>query len=139
MCYGCSNDSATTTDAPSGESALEAHEQGGSFFCRAANNSMATKTKQTHEQRRASDVASGDMVSPTSARLDRKKAFIRQLASFLVEGQAAKGICLQMDAARPANGMPRFATEWAALRGATPLFGYPTVEEAIEQLTDFLG
>lgn len=100
---------------------------------------MATKKLKTSEQRRTSAVASGAMVSPTSARLDRKYAFIRQLASFLVEGQAAKGICLQMDATRPANGMPRFATEWAALRGATPLFGYPTVDEAIQQLTDFLG
>ncbi len=69
---------------------------------------------------------------PVSPRLDRKKAFIRKLAEFFAgEGVAFKSIQLSMG-----NGN---AIEWAALRGATPLFGYPTVDEAEATLTDFLG
>ena len=61
---------------------------------------------------------------------DRKKAFIRRLAVFLAGDQARKSIELQM-------GKPS-AREWAELRDLTPLFGYPTVDEAESQLTEFL-
>ena len=66
-----------------------------------------------------------------SSRLECKAAFIKALARYLVEKQAMKSIELQME--------KESAKEWAALRSATPLFGYPTVEEAEAQLTEFLG
>ena len=71
---------------------------------------------------------------------ERKKLFIERLAEFLVDNQAGKGISLQVELERGDGGrMPRWGSEWARLRNATPLFGYPTVEEAIEQLTEFLA
>lgn len=67
-----------------------------------------------------------------------KQKFIQQLAEFLCDNQAAKGILLQVEGARMTDPRPNLAVEWAALRSKTPLFGYPTVEEAVEQLTEFL-
>ena len=62
---------------------------------------------------------------------ERKQAFIKQLARFLVENQVAKSI--QLSAGSP------LAQEWAALRATTPLFGYVSVEEAEKKLMEFLG
>jgi hypothetical protein len=66
----------------------------------------------------------------------RKLRFIIKLAEFLVDNQGGKSIALsiQSDAAPV-----KWASEWAALRSETPLRGYPTVEEAVEQLKEFLG
>ena len=61
---------------------------------------------------------------------ERKQAFIKQLAIYLVGDQAHKSIELQM--------RKESAQQWADLRGKTPLFGYPTVEEAEQILTEFL-
>ena len=60
-----------------------------------------------------------------------KETFIRQLAEFLVKDQAVKSIGLE-------NGNPAFC-EWACLRECTPLKGYPSVEDAIKTLTEFLS
>lgn len=62
---------------------------------------------------------------------ERKKQFIHELAVFLVGNQARKSIELEMG--------KESAKEWARLRNATPLFGYPTVEEAEAQLSEFLS
>ena len=67
-------------------------------------------------------------------RLEMKKRFLHQLAVFLVGDQAKKSILLEMP-----TMVRDLAEEWAALRDETPLFGYPTVEEAEEILTEFLG
>jgi hypothetical protein len=64
-------------------------------------------------------------------RLERKAEFIRALAEFLVADQAAKSIQLEM-------GLD-YAKQWAALRAKAPLFGYPTVEEAVADLSEFLA
>ena len=64
------------------------------------------------------------------AKPNRKAEFIRGLAEFLVSGQATKSIELEM-------GEPS-ALAWSKLRSLTPIFGYSTVEEAIETLTEFL-
>lgn len=70
---------------------------------------------------------------------ERKKAFIVQLAKFLVGNQAGKGILLQMESVKPDSPIPKLAKEWAALRNAVPpIFGYPTEEETVEILTKFL-
>ena len=70
--------------------------------------------------------------------LDHQKQlaeFVHQLALFLVENQTAKGISLAME--RPT--MPvLWAYEWSKLRNSSPIFGYPTVEEAEKQLKEFL-
>ena len=63
-------------------------------------------------------------------RLERKKRFIRQLAVYLAGSPARKSIELQM-------GIPA-AKEWAELRNETPLFGYQSVDEAEQTLTEFL-
>ncbi len=73
------------------------------------------------------------------ATLTPKQRFIRQLAEFLVKDQEKKSIQLQVEAARNLSDFrPCFAQEWAALRTTTPIFGYQTVDEAVEQLTEFL-
>ena len=51
-------------------------------------------------------------------------------------GVMGKGIALQVE---PENAVVPWAREWAEVRGASPLFGYPTLEEAVKTLTDFLG
>lgn len=62
---------------------------------------------------------------------DRKAEFIRVLANYLAgPNQALKSMEFQMGQSH--------AKEWAELRQATPLFGYPTVDEAIKTLTEFL-
>jgi len=64
--------------------------------------------------------------------MKQKKEFIRELAEFLAgPHQVGKSIELQMGKAS--------AREWAALRSATPLSGYPTVDEAEAVLTKFLA
>ena len=72
----------------------------------------------------------------TASRLGRKREFIKVLAKFLAGDQAKKSILLD----------PRFAgsqfysvvKEWADLRNASPLHGYPTVAEAEEALEELL-
>lgn len=66
----------------------------------------------------------------------KKKRFIIALAEFLADNQASKGIMLGIETQ---SAPVKWASEWAKLRSATPLLGYPTVEEAVEILTDFLG
>ncbi len=70
------------------------------------------------------------MAKAKSQKLVRRAAFIEALAGFLVNNQAMKSIELEMN--KPS------AIEWAKVRGATPLFGYPTLEEAVEVLNGFL-
>ncbi len=62
---------------------------------------------------------------------DRKAAFVRALAVLLVGDQAMQSMKLEMGDVG--------AQKWAALRGTTPLMGYPTVEEAEKQLAEWLG
>lgn len=62
---------------------------------------------------------------------DLKETFVRRLAAFLVKDQAAKSIRLEM-------GRPD-AKEWAHLRAATPISGWPTEQEAVETLSKWLG
>ena len=56
--------------------------------------------------------------------------FVHALAAFLAGGQAMKSIELQMG--------KESAKQWAALRATTPLFGYPTIEEAEQTLREWL-
>jgi len=58
-----------------------------------------------------------------------KRTFVRRLAEYLVKDQASMSIKLEM-------GLPE-AKMWRHLREATPLFGYPTVDEADEQLQEW--
>lgn len=64
-------------------------------------------------------------------RIERKRLFIRALAEFLAGNAAQKSIDLELQ--RP------WAIEWAKVRSATTLFGYPSVDEAEMELTAFLG
>lgn len=66
----------------------------------------------------------------TAPKLEAKERFIRQLAQFLAGNQARKSIELEMG--------KESAKEWAALRATTPLFGYPSVDEAEATLREFL-
>lgn len=59
-----------------------------------------------------------------------KEYFIATLVDFLVAQQAAMSVALEMGTT--------LGDRWARLRGATPLQGYPTVEEATKTLTEFL-
>ena len=62
---------------------------------------------------------------------DNKIAFVHQLALYLVGNQAEMSIRLQMGR--------KDAEAWAALRDTTPLRGYPTVDQAEEQLREWLS
>lgn len=65
--------------------------------------------------------------------MNPRKQFIKHLAEYLAgPNQVGMSIALQ---ANPKNEQ---AILWCKIRQATPLFGYPTVEEAEEQLTEFL-
>lgn len=61
----------------------------------------------------------------------RRQELIQRLAEYLVQDQARKSIELSM-------GKPS-AEEWARVRSASPLLGYPTVDEAFNQLCEFFG
>ena len=66
------------------------------------------------------------------SRLEKKHRFIQVLAEMLGgSNQARMSIGLEM-------GKPD-AAMWAKPRNETPLMGYPSIEEATEQLTEFLG
>jgi hypothetical protein len=69
----------------------------------------------------------------------RKKEFVRKLAEFLAGNPAAKSIALEMEQkSADSPHIIRWAHAWAELRGASPLFGYQTVEEAEAALEEFL-
>ena len=57
--------------------------------------------------------------------------FIRKLAEYLAGRQIEMSLKLE---AGTTEGI-----QWADLRRATPLFGYPTVEEAEDRLAVWLG
>jgi hypothetical protein len=66
----------------------------------------------------------------------RKEEFIRRLAEYLVENEAAKGIAVGLEsAAAPV----KWASEWAKVRAASPVSGYTSIAEAVEKLKNFLG
>lgn len=71
---------------------------------------------------------------------EKKKYLIESLAHFLVDNQAGKSIALQMEGSRPeGDPRPALAREWATLRSASTLNGYPEYEEAVETLTALLS
>lgn len=61
---------------------------------------------------------------------DRKKKFVRALAEYLASDLAHKSILCQMGKSE--------GRQWAELWNASPLRGYPTVDEAEKMLTEFL-
>lgn len=65
---------------------------------------------------------------------DKGKAFVKALATYLAGDQAHMSILLSM----PEGMLKKEAQKWATLRSQTPLFGYPTVEEAEAVLEKFL-
>lgn len=66
----------------------------------------------------------------------RKAEFIRALAEFLAgTNQVRMSLALSM----PRSELHAVAELWRDVRQATPLFGYPSVEEAEAELREFLG
>lgn len=61
---------------------------------------------------------------------EQKILFIKKLAKFLADKPAKKSIDLEME--NP------YALAWAEIRNSTPLFGYPSIEEAEKILSDWL-
>lgn len=61
----------------------------------------------------------------------RKARFIHEIADFLTKDQGKWSIKLEMG--------DEAAKRWASLRAASPLMGYPTLEEAEQLLTRFLA
>jgi hypothetical protein len=62
---------------------------------------------------------------------ERKQRFVRALAEYLTADQGERSIGLQLQR--------KDAVQWAGLRRETPLFGYPTADEAERTLGAFLG
>ena len=69
-------------------------------------------------------------MTTTTKHSDKKALFIRELAEFLTCNQSTMSVRLEMS--RPD------AIAWAKLRSHTPLYGYPTADEAEKALTEFL-
>jgi hypothetical protein len=65
-------------------------------------------------------------------RQQQKQLCIRELAKFLVENAGVKGI-----SAPPTY--QHFALEWRELRNASGIFGWPTMEQAVDHLTNLLS
>ena len=73
-----------------------------------------------------------DSLCERGEQMEKKADFVRKLAEYVAgPNQAEMSIKLQM-------GDPA-ARLWADIRSCTPLFGYPTTEEAIPILADWLG
>lgn len=71
-----------------------------------------------------------------------KQHCIEELAHFLVDQQGAKSILLELETRCRTirdDDRPRFAHEWALLRDAAGLTGYPTYDEALQILTTLLA
>jgi len=62
----------------------------------------------------------------------RKQQFVRALAEYLA-GTISVEHSIRLQQNNP------HAKIWAKVRSATPLFGYPTVQEAAVVLSEFLG
>jgi len=62
--------------------------------------------------------------------MTKKEKFIKQLAKYLCGNSAEKSVKLQMET--------KEGKEWADLLNTTPIFGWKTLEEAEEILTEFL-
>lgn len=62
-----------------------------------------------------------------------KQKFVHELARYLVEKQVNNSIKLTVD---PGD---REMLQWVALRATTPLFGYPSVDDATKELAEWLG
>jgi hypothetical protein len=67
-----------------------------------------------------------------------RSKFIKELAQFLAGGAPEKSMMLEITRGDPTNKAHTIMTEWANLRAASGLFGYPTVEEAEAHLRRFL-
>jgi hypothetical protein len=61
---------------------------------------------------------------------NQQRAFVSELAHFLVGKQVELSFRLGVG--------DEHAREWARLRATTPLFGYPSMEEAEKVLLEFL-
>ncbi len=72
-------------------------------------------------------------------RQEQKKKLIAQLAHFLADNAAGKGIIKGMEAGREEDDpRPKLATEWAELYGAAGIMGYITYEDCVKHLTRLL-
>jgi hypothetical protein len=71
-------------------------------------------------------------------RLERIDKLLHALAEYLAGDQAAKSIILELERDAQPIGH-RWAEEWANLRDASGLIGWPTVEDAYQHLRDLLG
>lgn len=72
---------------------------------------------------------------PVDYRAIKRELFLDALVDFLEGDQAAKSIALSLP-----DGMVPWAKQWAALRSATPLFGWSSdKEESRNTLAEFLG
>lgn len=69
------------------------------------------------------------------ARKLKREAFIDALATYLTRDLAKRSIWLEMG---EQSEHYRSTKEWQTLYQAAGLFGYPTKEEAIKTLTEFL-
>lgn len=89
---------------------------------------MANRTKKRVSKRRESD-----LLAVYQAKIEKKERFCRVLAEFLVGNAAAMSVMLGV---QPDNPTAQF---WQRLRNETPLFGYPSVEDAVKVLMDFFS
>jgi hypothetical protein len=67
-----------------------------------------------------------------------KRPFVRALAELLAADAMKKSIMLEASARVPSAMWVSLIKEWAAVREQSPLFGYPSVDEAEKQLAEFL-
>lgn len=66
----------------------------------------------------------------------KKEHFIQTLAIYLQNNQAGKSIALQME--RERKPVLPWAQEWAEVRSASGLRGYPDLQETVTHLRELL-
>ena len=106
-------------------------------LCRKCGDEKNRKSRIRSAKRRASGHYAPSILA---RRHNAKKKLIELLAHFLVDNPIEKSIALSLEADRPLNDpRPRMASEWASLRNASTLHGYPQYAEAVEALTTLLA
>jgi hypothetical protein len=67
-----------------------------------------------------------------------KDLFIKSLALMLADDVGSKSMMLELTRKDPTNKAHVVMAQWADLRTKAQVVGYPTVEEAEQQLREFL-
>lgn len=79
------------------------------------------------------------MKTNSNTRIAKRQKAARALARILIHQQALKSISLELERTGVhREGLPKFASEWADLREAFGIVGYPTEDDGERLIRAFL-